>query len=90
MQNLQRLEQARALCESESFGHGDYIALLDHEIRTPLGALLSASEVLDSVAPGSPDDAAARAVIGRQARQLRYVLDELVRIGRTLALRQER
>lgn len=90
MQNLQRLEQARALCESESFGHGDYIALLDHEMRTPLGALLSASEVLDSVAPGSPDDAAARAVIGRQARQLRYVLDELVRIGRTLAVRQER
>ena len=90
MQNLLRLEQARELCESESFGHGEYIALLDHEMRTPLGALLSASEVLDSVAPGSPDDAAARAVIGRQARQMRYILDELVRIGRTLASRQER
>ncbi len=90
MQNLHRLEQARSLSESDSLGHGDYIALLDHEIRTALGALISASEVLNSVAPGSPDDVAARAVITRQVQQMRYILDELVRIGRTLASRQER
>ncbi|ROZ72074.1 histidine kinase dimerization/phospho-acceptor domain-containing protein [Ramlibacter sp. WS9] len=86
---MQRLEQALALCESKSFGHDEFIALLNHELRTPLGALLAASEVLDSVTPGSPDDASARAVIARQVRQMGSVLDELVRIGRTIASRQE-
>jgi signal transduction histidine kinase len=87
--NLQRLEQARALCDSKSLGHDAFIALLNHELRTPLGALLAASEVLESAAPGSADDAEARAVISRQARQMRYVLDEVVLIGRSMALQQE-
>ena len=90
MQHPQRLEQARELCETGSLGHAQFVALLDHELRTPLGALFAASDVLESVQPGSADDAAARAVIARQVRQLRAVLDEVVCIGRMLASPKER
>jgi two-component system, chemotaxis family, CheB/CheR fusion protein len=89
MQAPQSLEQARNLCESQSFGHEEFMALLSHELRTPLGALIAASEVLGTVVPGSPDDAEARAVVARQVRRLRYVLDELVQVGRTLSAKQE-
>lgn len=89
MQTSQRLQQARARSERDAFGHDEFMALLSHELRTPLSALVSASEVLGSVAPGSPDDEEARAVIARQTRQLRYVLDELLHIGRALSPKQD-
>jgi signal transduction histidine kinase len=60
----------------------EFLALLSHEMRTPLGALLAASDVLAAVPPGSADDAEARAVIGRQSRRLANVLHEMLEIGR--------
>ena len=60
----------------------EFMALLSHEVRTPLGALLAASDVLEAVPPGSNDDAEARAVIGRQSRRLVRVLNEMLEIGR--------
>ncbi len=68
--------------EDGSLDHDEFLALLSHELRTPLGALLAASDVLDTVAPGSADDAEARAVIARQTRRLAQVLHEMLELGR--------
>jgi signal transduction histidine kinase len=70
--------------EDGNLGHEEFLALLSHEMRTPLGALLAASEVLAAASPGSADDAEARAVVARQTRQLACVLDELLEVGRAV------
>lgn len=70
--------------EDGSLDHDEFLALLSHELRTPLGALLAASEVLNAVAPGSADDAEARAVISRQSRRLAQVLHDMLEIGRAM------
>jgi signal transduction histidine kinase len=89
MQTLERLEQARALCrDTEEFGHDEFLELLGHELRTPLGAIMAASDVLDAAVPGSSDDLEARAVIARQSRQLRHVVNELLDIGRSMSSRK--
>ena len=68
--------------EPGSLDQDEFLTLLSHELRTPLGALLAASDVLEYAAPGSPDDAQARAVIARQTRRLAQVLNQMIEIGR--------
>jgi len=60
----------------------EFLAMLGHELRNPLGALASAVRILDL--PGrSPDHLAhARAVIGRQLDQLSHLVDDLVDASR--------
>jgi CheY-like chemotaxis protein len=52
-------------------------ALLNHRLRTPLGALSSAAEVLQSLPPGSPDAEEARAIVARQTARLAQLLDDM-------------
>lgn len=54
----------------------EVMARLGHRVRTPLGALASAAEVLRSVDPGSADAREACAVVGRQVARLAQLLDE--------------
>lgn len=55
----------------------ELFAAVNHQLRTPLGALSSAAEVLKTMRPGSPDAEEARAVVGRQTARLAQVLNEL-------------
>lgn len=55
----------------------ELLAALNHRLRTPLGALTSAAEVLKVLPPNCPDAAEARAVIARQTARLAQMLDEL-------------
>jgi CheY-like chemotaxis protein len=57
----------------------EQLALLSHQLRTPLGALSVANEVLQVVEPGSPDAREALAVIGRQTAKLSQLLHDVVR-----------
>lgn len=52
-------------------------ATLNHQFRTPLGALSSAAEVLQTLAPDSPDAQEARAIVARQTARLAQLLDDL-------------
>ncbi|MFT3915090.1 MAG: ATP-binding protein [Anaeromyxobacteraceae bacterium] len=55
-----------------------FLALLGHELRNPLGAITLASELLDRGAdPGRP-----REIIARQSRKLSRLVDDLLEVSR--------
>jgi PAS domain S-box-containing protein len=59
----------------------DYLAMLAHELRNPLGAIQSASQVLE--APGAAENGQwARRVIARQVDHLGHMLDDLLDVSR--------
>lgn len=63
----------------------DFLILLAHDLRNPLGAISAAVDVLES---GGADDATAaeaRSIIARQSRGLSHLLNELLDVGRLAA-----
>jgi signal transduction histidine kinase len=60
----------------------EFLAMLAHELRNPLGAISNAAAVLDRI--GSPDADATklRGVIGRQTRHLARLVDDLLDVAR--------
>jgi PAS domain S-box-containing protein len=60
----------------------EFLALLGHELRNPLGALASAARVLD-LPKRSPDHVArARAIVDQQIERLSHLVDDLVDASR--------
>ncbi|GAC1597114.1 MAG: hypothetical protein NVS4B10_06600 [Myxococcales bacterium] len=57
-----------------------FLAMLGHELRNPLAAILTASELIDRGAGSS--FARERAVIGRQTRNLARLVDDLLEVAR--------
>ena len=72
---------ARAEAEAANRGKDEFLAMLSHELRNPLGAIASAIQVLDRV-----DDAAvaarARVVITRQIQHLSRLVEDLLDVSR--------
>ena len=61
----------------------EFLAMLSHELRNPLGPILNAVEVLDLLAPAGQDRSAPmRAVISRQAKHMKRLLDDLLDVAR--------
>ena len=60
----------------------EFMAMLGHELRNPLAAIVSANQVLDKV--GAKDSVVMQAVevVGRQARHLAKIADDLVDLSR--------
>lgn len=79
--------------EAANRAREEVLAMLGHELRTPLGAIAAAVDVLDAVPPDGPVAAEARAIVARQSRKLVQMLNELPEAGRvmsgTIALRRE-
>jgi signal transduction histidine kinase len=63
----------------------EFLAMLGHELRNPLGAIGSAIRVLHGAAQGDAVAARAHAVIDRQAAHLTRLVDDLLDIGRVTA-----
>lgn len=80
--SLIREHAARAEAEAANRAKDEFLAMLSHELRNPLGAVVSAVAVLDKI--GAPDEPAlrARAIIRRQAERLSRMLDDLLDIAR--------
>jgi signal transduction histidine kinase/CheY-like chemotaxis protein len=80
-QAAQLREQAAALREGDR-NKDQFLAMLAHELRNPLGAMLNSIDLLDHL--GSSDDASARArgVIQRQGHHLMRLVDDLLDIER--------
>jgi PAS domain S-box-containing protein len=82
-----RLEQERERALND-LREGDrrkdeFLAMLSHELRNPLGPILNAVEVLEQLAPGDGDPGAqSRQVIARQAKHMRRLLDDLLDVSR--------
>jgi signal transduction histidine kinase/CheY-like chemotaxis protein len=78
---------ARENAERQNAAKDEFLAMLGHELRNPLGAITSAVAVLDrGTQPGLPPQAAERArdVLRRQAAHLRSLVDDLLEVNRAL------
>ena len=79
---LAREQQARAIAEAANRSKDEFLAMLGHELRNPLGAIANAAQLLEA-----RDDAArshAAAVIGRQVRHLSRMTDDLLDAARAM------
>jgi signal transduction histidine kinase/integral membrane sensor domain MASE1/ActR/RegA family two-component response regulator len=83
---------ARAEAEAANQSKDEFLAMLSHELRNPLGAIGSAIQVLERVGD-SAVAARARAVIARQTQHLSHLVEDLLDVSRAvtgkIALRRE-
>lgn len=73
-------EARKAIRERDQF-----LAMLGHELRNPLAAILLAAEIMDRAPPGEKSVAALarqREIVGRQARHLSRLVDDLLEVSR--------
>jgi two-component system, chemotaxis family, CheB/CheR fusion protein len=76
---LKRAEQQTR----EAVEHRDrFLAMLSHELRNPLGAIVNATEVLEHSPAGSAEQEDAIRVLHQQAMQMSRLLDDLLDIAR--------
>jgi PAS domain S-box-containing protein len=75
-----RSDRDRATRDSDA--KNEFLAMLAHELRNPLGAIRSAVGVLDWVDRENGPAARARDVIARQVGQLSRLIDDLLDVGR--------
>ncbi|HET7340479.1 MAG TPA: PAS domain S-box protein [Methylomirabilota bacterium] len=83
-----RLERDRALLYEEAQeanrAKDEFIAMLGHELRNPLGAISSAVRLLEPADALSDRAALARDVIARQTRHLARLVDDLLDVVRVM------
>lgn len=60
----------------------EFLAMLSHELRNPLGAILNATYVLDSVHSTEADKERAYQVVHRQGRQMSTLMNDLLDVSR--------
>lgn len=61
------------------------LGTLAHELRTPLGVLSNAAELIEIAAPGEPKLADATQLIRRQVKYLQSLVEDLLELGRVKA-----
>ena len=81
---LGRERKARALAEDASRAKDEFLAMLGHELRNPLGAIANAVRLLEHPGTDAESALSARAIIGRQAEHLARMTDDLLDAGRAL------
>jgi two-component system CheB/CheR fusion protein len=82
-------EQARADLERVDAAKDRFLAVLSHELRNPLAAVLAASEMLVDPPALRADHARAATLIQRQARTMKLLLDDLLDVSRLAVGRLE-
>ena len=75
-------ESDRDRAERENRAKDEFIAMLGHELRNPLGAIVGAVQVLDAIEPADSMSRRARGVISRQVKHLSRIIDDLLDAGR--------
>lgn len=84
-EQLQReLQDAREAAHAATRAKDDLLSMLGHELRNPVGAITAAFDVLEAAPPGSAEAHDARAILGRQARNLGRLLGDLLDAGRII------
>ena len=82
---LLEARSARDRAERDSHRKNEFLAMLGHELRNPLGAIRSAVGLLESVDPMSSPAVRARAVIARQVAHLSHLIDDLLDVERVVS-----
>jgi signal transduction histidine kinase len=82
--HLAEAEAARSLAEAQNRAKDEFLAMLGHELRNPLGAISSAIALIQMGASGQAAERAHQ-IIGRQSRHLAHLVDELLDANRVLS-----
>ena len=77
-----REEAARAEAEAANRAKDQFLSMLSHELRNPLGVILNGVEVLDRTGSSEPGPVRIRETIRRQARHLGKLLEDLLDLAR--------
>jgi PAS domain S-box-containing protein len=91
---LARERTARADAEAANRIKDEFLAMLGHELRNPLGAISNAVAVLGDVGSHNPTAIRLREIVARQTRHLTRLIDDLLDVSRLtsgkIALERER
>ena len=79
---LAESEKARAEAVLASRAKDEFLAMLSHELRNPLGVIVTGVDILDRIGSLSEDAARARGLVRRQTTQLTRLLDDLLDVAR--------
>ena len=83
---IHRVEDVTELMRVKQQGAKDeFLAMLGHELRNPLSAIASATEILKRIGATTGAAGHARAVIERQVRHLKRLVDDLLDAARVQA-----
>jgi signal transduction histidine kinase len=81
---LRREQEARGTAEAANRAKDEFLAMLGHELRNPLGAISNASRLLEMAQLPAETAAQARQIIARQVQHLARMTDDLLDAGRAL------
>jgi signal transduction histidine kinase/ActR/RegA family two-component response regulator len=81
---LQEAQRARSHAEAQNAAKDEFLAMLGHELRNPLGAVSNAVRVLDSPKSSDAMQLRARQVLLRQSDHLAKLVDDLLDVNRVL------
>jgi signal transduction histidine kinase/ActR/RegA family two-component response regulator len=82
---FQREHEARLAAEKASKAKDEFLAMLGHELRNPLAAITNAAQLIDKNRESlDATGAAAAGIIGRQARHLARLTEDLLDAGRVI------
>lgn len=77
-------QQARQQAEAANRAKDEFLTMLSHELRNPLGATMAALEVLSSGAGGPEKAQQALEIATRQTRHLTHMVSDLLDAGRVM------
>jgi signal transduction histidine kinase/ActR/RegA family two-component response regulator len=81
---LLEAQRARGHAEAQNAAKDEFLAMLGHELRNPLGAVSNAVRVLDSERATAAMQLRARQVLLRQSDHLAKLVDDLLDVNRVL------
>ena len=81
---LEAEQQGRAAAEQANRAKDEFLAMLGHELRNPLAAVSNAAEVIRAGQRTPQQLDFASAVIQRQSRHLKRLIDDLLDVGRVM------
>jgi signal transduction histidine kinase len=82
---LEAEKRVREHSEAANRAKDEFLAMLGHELRNPLGAIGSAMRVIERVPSSSADHKAARDIVARQTAHLAKIVDDLLDVGRVVS-----
>lgn len=81
---LRREREARSVAEVANRAKDEFLSMLGHELRNPLGAIANASRLLDDPRADEQTTVRAQEIIARQVVHLARLTDDLLDAGRAL------
>jgi CheY-like chemotaxis protein/two-component sensor histidine kinase len=82
---LEQETRARSVAEAANRAKDEFLAMLGHELRNPLGAIGNAIRVIERLPSTSGDHKSAREIIARQTAHLAKIVDDLLDVGRVVS-----